>query len=388
MPKYQLTPDSIPLLLKLPVPIEREEVVAIVEAESGIARPRLESMLQALLDAGIVETETGSTAQASAYSYSFGKLVNHRSMLSDTARTDAFRAAIEAVVRPGDTVIDVGSGSGILSFFAARAGAKKVFGLETTKLVEDARKLAEVNGLADRVEFVECDAATFQAPGKVDVVLGEWVGMFLLDEWRHFEAFAKVRAANLKPGGAVLPCRVRLYLSPVSDTGLYMEHGLGFWEKPLHGLDFTLGRARQIESLRMATVRANRYALIGEPWQILDLDCAAQDAAAYSFESAAETRCPSTMTCHGYVGYFTLDLAPGVSLDTSPLSLQTHWHQVYFPIEAFHMEPGDLLRSHAATSRKDATDAPLLTIAHELVRGGKTVREGSYTYPVGERRIG
>ena len=48
----------------------------------------------------------------------------HLLMLSDEMRTNAYRAAIEAVVKPGMSVLDFGTGSGALAFFAARAGAR------------------------------------------------------------------------------------------------------------------------------------------------------------------------------------------------------------------------------------------------------------------------
>ena len=62
----------------------------------------------------------------------YAELEVHRTMICDRVRTEGFRRAIDAVVRPGDVVLDVGAGSGILSMFAARAGAARVYAIERT----------------------------------------------------------------------------------------------------------------------------------------------------------------------------------------------------------------------------------------------------------------
>ena len=71
----------------------------------------------------------------------------HRTMICDRVRTEAFRRAIDSVVRPGDVVLDVGAGSGILSVFAARAGAARVYAVERTTVAVLAQELAAANGV-------------------------------------------------------------------------------------------------------------------------------------------------------------------------------------------------------------------------------------------------
>ena len=89
----------------------------------------------------------------------------HRTMIRDRVRTEAFRRAIDAVVRPGDTVLDVGAGSGILSLFAAQAGAARVYAVEQTTIAVLAQQLAAANGFADIVQVIQGDILETPAAG-------------------------------------------------------------------------------------------------------------------------------------------------------------------------------------------------------------------------------
>lgn len=103
--------------------------------------------------------------------------------LRDVERTEAFRAAINKVVKPGDVVLDAGAGSGILSFFAAAAGARKVYSVEYDPgLAETLRRNAALNGFAEVIEVIAGDVRELRLPVQVDVLIAEMIETWLLDE--------------------------------------------------------------------------------------------------------------------------------------------------------------------------------------------------------------
>jgi predicted RNA methylase len=103
--------------------------------------------------------------------------------LIDKKRTLAFKKAIEERVKPGDTVVEVGAGTGILSLFAAVAGAARVYAVEIDPvLAESLRETVRLNHQEDKIEVIEGDALTVELPDNVDVIIGELIDTGLLDE--------------------------------------------------------------------------------------------------------------------------------------------------------------------------------------------------------------
>ena len=83
----------------------------------------------------------------------------HRRYVRDAVRIGAYERAIREIVRPGDVVVDLASGTGILGLLACRAGARRVYAVEVTPLAHLARELAESNGLTDRITVIRGRAA-------------------------------------------------------------------------------------------------------------------------------------------------------------------------------------------------------------------------------------
>lgn len=145
----------------------------------------------------------------------------------------------------GKVVMDVGAGSGILSLFAAMAGAKRVYAIEASKSAENAKKLIKANGFERIITVLESrieDLTPEQIPeGKVDVIVSEPLGTFLLNE-RMLETYVIARQLFLKPDGRMFPARADLCVIPFSDTDIYNEQlsKCEFWRsKDFYGVDLS-----------------------------------------------------------------------------------------------------------------------------------------------------
>lgn len=186
--------------------------------------------------------------------------------LKDEVRTNAFRKAIKEVVKKGDTVIDVGSGSGILSFFAAEAGAKKVYSVEIDHLLaESLRKSIIANKFENIIEVVEGDIAAVDLPKNVDVLVAEIIETGLMDELQ-VPAMNTLRTKGIITNKtAIIPFHYKTFIQLVNADNDYYgykifspKHEWPFYEKEnsgwvktkiepvsdnveIHSADFSLG---------------------------------------------------------------------------------------------------------------------------------------------------
>jgi predicted RNA methylase len=103
-------------------------------------------------------------------------------MIRDKVRTEAYREAIEKLVKD-QVVVDVGAGTGILSIFAAVAGARKVYAIENAGIVSICRQNVKERELSEKIEVIQSLAEEAALPvEKVDLIVSEWIGYFLLFE--------------------------------------------------------------------------------------------------------------------------------------------------------------------------------------------------------------
>ena len=155
----------------------------------------------------------------------------HRQFLSDPVRLGLFERAIAATVRPGDVVIDLGSGTGIFSLLACRAGAARVYAIEIGGMIELARAIATANGLADRITFIQAHSGEARLPEQADVLVGDLIGRMGF-EAGVFEAYRDVRRW-LKPDARVIPESITICAAPVEQRASHED--VEFWRAPVAG---------------------------------------------------------------------------------------------------------------------------------------------------------
>ena len=260
----------------------------------------------------------------------------HREYLSDAARISAFGRAMAEVVRPGDVVLDLGCGTGILGLLACRAGAARVYAVEEGGMITVARELARTNGVADRVRFVYGHSQHVTLPEPVDVVVADQIGRFGIGAG-VIEDFADARRRLLKPDGRLLPSHLELRVAPVEapEVSGWVE----FWESAPAGFDFR--PVRDFAANTGYPVRLEPAQLLAGPPGAAVLGLG--DDAARRVVIDADFEVARAGVLHGIGGWFSARLSPGVVLTNEPGAADRIGRRnVVFPVDRpVPVAPGD-----------------------------------------------
>ncbi|KAK9363998.1 S-adenosyl-L-methionine-dependent methyltransferase [Lipomyces starkeyi] len=161
-------------------------------------------------------------------SYAYNDI--HEIMLKDSIRTDSYRDFIydNKDIFKDKIVLDVGCGTGILSMFAAKAGARKVYAVDNSDIIEKAIANVHENGLDRIIQCYRGKIEEIRLPvAKVDIIVSEWMGYALLYE-AMLDSVLVARDKYLAPGGLMVPSEVRLLVAGLRDTE-FINDKVNFW---------------------------------------------------------------------------------------------------------------------------------------------------------------
>lgn len=258
--------------------------------------------------------------------YSDFPLILHLSMLQDTVRMEAYETAIAETVMAGDTVVDIGAGTGVLSFIASNYAPRRVVAIDKNSLIHRAELVYKKNFDSNIVEFLKKDILGDDIERlDSDVAICELFGNFGIDE-NVIEVLARVREHLMKPGGKIIPQDMSLVVCPVQCTSAYRE--VANWQSTMQGLDFSA--FQELAYNTVYQIDNEPLKLVASPKTITTIDFHTVRSLPGKLKARFKVETPGII--HGIAGWFRSRLSDNVILDTGPGEKPTHWGQVMFPI--------------------------------------------------------
>lgn len=254
----------------------------------------------------------------------------HEEMLKDEVRTVSYRNAIlrNKHLFEGKVVLDVGCGTGILSMFAAQAGARLVIGVDMSGIIEQARKIVKANGFEDQIVLLQGKMEEVQLPvDTVDIIISEWMGYFLLYE-SMLDTVLYARDRYLVPGGRIFPDKATMIITAIEDAQ-YKDEKINFWDD-VYGFDMSCIKDIAIHEPLVDIVASK--AVVGDEFTFKTIDiltCTKEDL---TFSVPFNIKLTRTDYVHALLAYFDIEFGGDrvVNFGTGPFDKSTHWKQTVF----------------------------------------------------------
>lgn len=320
------------------------------------------------------KTPVQETADNDTYYFdSYSQVGIHREMITDRIRTDGYRNAIinNPELFKGKVVLDVGCGTGILSMFAAQAGAAKVIGIDCSEMGNVAREIVVDNGFGDVITILRGKVEEIELPvDHVDVIISEWMGYCLLYE-SMLDTVLFARDKWLVPNGHLFPDKCSMFLQGIQDSA----DRFGFWD---HVYGFNMQAVKSKITIRDAFVEdvppqdiiTDRVLL-----NAIDIDHVKYED--LDFGSTFTLNITRAGTMHGFVSSFDIgferDCPRPEYFTTGVEGTPTHWHQTFFHVEKpFAVQEGDKVTGKWSV-RRNAENPRFLDVDMEWKRKGDAV---------------
>jgi protein arginine N-methyltransferase 1 len=280
-----------------------------------------------------------SLTSSDYYWHSYSHFSIHEEMLKDRVRTESYRRAIQSPGLVKDKVVlDVGCGTGILSLFAAAAGARKVYAIDCAEILEQARQIVKANHWEHVIVLIKGRVEDVEIPEKVDVLISEWMGYFLMYE-SMLSSVIFARDKWLKPGGVVLPNKCSLYINAIEDAE-YKDTKINWWRN-VYGFD--MGCISEIAMSEPLVDVVEPHMVVTDDCLLKEYDISTTTSSEMSFEAPFTLRATREECIHAVSTYFDTEFtAANVRFSTGPAAKYTHWKQaVMYLKDVISMRKGE-----------------------------------------------
>ncbi|KIY69543.1 protein arginine n-methyltransferase [Cylindrobasidium torrendii FP15055 ss-10] len=315
------------------------------------------------------------------YADSYAHFGIHEEMLKDSVRTGSYRNAImqNEHLFAGKNVLDVGCGTGILSMFAAKAGAKHVVGIDMSNILDQAQKIIDANGFTDKITLVKGKLEEAELPIKeFDIIISEWMGYFLLYE-SMLDTVLLARDKYLKKDGLIFPDNATMYIAAIEDQD-YKDEKINFWDN-VYGFDYSCIKDIAMKEPLVDTVDTKSVVTQTCGFKHIDIRTAKKED--LTFTAPFSIQATRNDYVHAFLAWFDITFEcchKPVKFSTGPHAQYTHWKQTVF------YTPSNLAVSEGDTIHGEITCAPNgrnprdldITLAYKINEDENTATDVKY----------
>jgi len=257
----------------------------------------------------------------------------HEEMLKDEVRTLTYRNSMyyNKHLFKDKVVLDVGCGTGILCMFAAKAGARRVIGIECSSIIDYAEKIVKANNLDNVISLVRGKVEEVQLPpdiGKVDIIISEWMGYCLFYE-SMLNTVIFARDKWLVDDGMIFPDRATLYITAIEDRQ-YKDEKINWWDS-VYGFDMSCIRDVAVREPLVDVVDPKQ--VVTNSFLVKEVDIYTVKEGDIAFTTPFHLTCRRNDYLHALVTYFNMEFTKchkRTGFSTSPDAPYTHWKQTVF----------------------------------------------------------
>jgi len=269
----------------------------------------------------------------------------HEEMLKDEVRTLTYRNSMyeNKHLFKDKVVLDVGCGTGILCMFAKKAGAKHVYGIDMSSIIDHAKVIVKNNNLEDGITLIKGKVEEVKLPvEKVDIIISEWMGYCLLYE-SMLDTVIFARDKWLKPGGLMFPDKASMYITAIEDRE-YKEEKINWWDS-VYGFDMSAIRTVALNEPLVDVVEARQ--VVTDSCKLKDIDLNTVKVEELNFTCPFSISSRRNDYVHAFVAYFTVEFSPchkRTGFSTGPESRYTHWKQtVFYMVDSITIKYGEAI---------------------------------------------